>query len=56
MTLTPAQARYLKAIREAGPEGKTYTGRGTWVLEVLEAAGYIEVDWWVGGYHTARAL
>jgi hypothetical protein len=61
MGLTAAQKRYLAAIRAAGPNGKVYNGRGARVLEVLEAAGLIEVDWWTGGYtsrelHCARAL
>jgi|KBSMisStaDraftv2_1062788.scaffolds.fasta_scaffold12756_7 hypothetical protein len=44
-TLTPAQARYLAEIREAGAEGRKYNGRARKVLDALEALGLIVVDY-----------
>jgi hypothetical protein len=41
--LTPAQRRYLEAIRQAGV--KVYNDRARKPLEALEAAGLITVDW-----------
>jgi hypothetical protein len=41
--LTPAQRRYLEAIRAAGT--KTYTGRARRPLKALEAAGLIVCEW-----------
>lgn len=41
--LTPAQERYLAEIRAAGT--KVYNGRARKVIEALEAAGLVTVDW-----------
>ena len=43
--LTSAQQRYLAEIRAAGPKGRRYNGRATAVLEALEHAGLVHVDW-----------
>jgi hypothetical protein len=41
--LTPIQQRYLVAITDSGV--RVYDGRARTVLEALEGAGYITVDW-----------